>query len=153
MHGSRFVTIVAAMGILTAAGYAFWPQVINLMLPADSRPGRVVFEPETVTPEQFAVLAERLTNAGGGDFKHIERFRQAGILAYEGPSTCLKCHETMTIKDAVTGQEKKTPLWDNLLTSVHYRFFSSAHPNVYGFNGAKADDFPMGKIDRHCIFL
>jgi hypothetical protein len=121
-----------------------------LMMPSDSRPGQVEFQPESVTPEQFALLVDQLTSAGGEDFRHIGRFREAGILSYEGPSTCLKCHETMTVKDAVTGKEKKTPLWDNLLTSVHYRFFSKAHPNVYGFNGAKADDFPMGKIDRPC---
>ncbi|NMC42395.1 MAG: hypothetical protein GYA46_00615, partial [candidate division Zixibacteria bacterium] len=150
MRGSKIVILVVIAGILAVAGYGFWPQIINLMMPSDSRPGRVLFQPESVTPEQFARIADQLTSKGGGDFTHIERFREAGILAYEGPSTCLKCHETMTIKDAVTGKEKKTPLGDNLLTSVHYRFFSTAHPNVYGFNGAKADNFPMGKIDRPC---
>jgi hypothetical protein len=28
---------------------------------------------------------------------HIERFREAGIMQYEGPKTCLECHEEMKV--------------------------------------------------------
>jgi hypothetical protein len=130
--------------------FTLWSDLINLMMPGDSRPRRIAFAVERVTPGQAAAIAKTLQERYRGDFKHIDRLKQAGILSYEGPSTCLKCHETIMVKDATTGTEKKVSLINNLTSSVHYRFFSSRHPNVYGFNGRLADDFPMGKIDRPC---
>jgi hypothetical protein len=143
-----FVLVVIALVVLLV--YALWPNIINLMLPADSRPGKVTFPVERVSQDQFNAISAKLKNSYSGNFNHIERFKKAGILAYEGPSTCLKCHEAIKVKDAVSGAEKEIGLMDNLTSSVHYRFFSSRHPNVYGFNGKLADKFPMGKIDRPC---
>jgi hypothetical protein len=147
---NRLLIITSVLIIIILAAYAFWPRIINLMLPADSRPGRISFPVERVSQEEFASISDKLTNLYNGRFDHIEKFRTAGILAYEGPSTCLKCHEKIKVKDSSTGAEKDVDLMTNLTSSVHYRFFSSKHPNVYGFNGQLADNFPMGKIDRPC---
>ncbi len=38
---------------------------------------------------------------------------------------------------------------DNLTGSAHYRFFTTDHDNVWGFNGKLADNFATGKINRH----
>ena len=75
---------------------------------------------------------------------------QAGILSYKGPKTCLSCHEEIMVQDAVTGKVERVDLMKNLLSSAHYRFYTSKHPNVYGFNGKLADNFAMGKINRPC---
>ncbi len=146
MFGIMVILLIAVVW----AAYGFWPRIINLMLPSDSRPGKVSFPVERINQEEFSVIANELNDSHSGQFDHIDHFRKAGILAYEGPSTCLKCHETIKIKDAVTGAEKEVNLLANVTGSVHYRFFSSRHPNVYGFNGKLADYFPMGKIDRPC---
>jgi hypothetical protein len=141
------LTTIAAVAVV---GYLFWSQLINLMLPADSRPGKIIFSSQQTTSVEFDRLAAKIEKDFRGDFKHIKRFREAGILAYEGPKTCLKCHQIIKVKDSKTGDEKSVNLMDNLTTSVHYHFFSNRHPNVYGFNGKLADNFPMGKIDRPC---
>ena len=143
---------VAALILALVAGltYIYWPDLINLMMPSDSRPGHILFAVERVDAAQFSKIAEQLQYSYRDNFAHIELFRKAGISAYEGPSTCLQCHQTMKVKDISSGQEKTVDLMANLTTSVHYRFFSSKHPTVYGFNGELADNFPMGKIDRPC---
>ncbi|MFH2056498.1 MAG: nitrite reductase, partial [bacterium] len=81
---------------------------------------------------------------------HIARFRENEILGYEGPKTCLTCHAEISVTDAQSGDSLTVDLMDNLLTSAHYRFYTSQHPNVYGFNGELADNFRMGKINRPC---
>ena len=140
------IGIVAIIIVL----YAIWPHIILWMLPADSRPAKIHFPVKKVTPAEFDAIARELQSQYDTEFKHIERFRKAGILAYEGPSTCLKCHKKITVTDHVTGKKKKVDLMDNLLSSSHYLFFTKKHPNVYGFNGELADNFPIGKVDRPC---
>jgi hypothetical protein len=142
--------VVVTLGILVALGYSFWPAIINSMLPADSRPADVTFSSETITGEEFDALASQLRGAFPGDFDHIDRFRKAGIRSYEGPQTCLQCHETAQIEDAETGETITVDVMENLLGSAHYKFYTTDHDNVWGFNGELADDFPMGKIDRPC---
>ncbi|MCX5801307.1 MAG: hypothetical protein NTX17_07980 [Candidatus Eisenbacteria bacterium] len=149
MRHPRLVVPLLVLSLILVV-LAAWPRLINSMLPPDSRPGKIDFVVERVTAEEFGALAEQLTQQYSTPFNHIERFKKARILSYEGPKTCLKCHWVITVKDAVTGQEKKVSLMKNLLTSAHYRFFTKRHPNVYGFNGVLADNFPMGKIDRPC---
>src|SRR4030042_2201824 len=83
-----------------------WSDVINLMLPADSRPDAVVFDVERITAEQFDAIAKELQISFTDKFDHVKRFKDAGILAYEGPKTCLQCHEQIKVMDAVTGKEK-----------------------------------------------
>jgi hypothetical protein len=150
MKMRRLMVLISLVIVLVLAAYAFWPRIINLMLPADSRPGKISFPIERVSQEEFSAIAKELKSSYRGNFNHIERFQKAGITAYEGPSTCLKCHEKIKVKDTATGSAKEVDLMANLTSSVHYKFFSSKHPNVYGFNGKLADNFPMGKIDRPC---
>ncbi|HDL19321.1 MAG TPA: hypothetical protein ENH29_09725 [Bacteroidetes bacterium] len=145
-----WLSILTVLVVLIVVVLVFWSQIINLMMPADSRPGNIHFAVEKITPQQFDAIAEEVTAKYDLDFAHIKRFKEKGILAYEGPKTCLTCHEEMKIKDPKTGEEKTVKLMDNLTHSTHYQFFTNKHPNVYGFNGELADNFPMGKIDRPC---
>lgn len=127
-----------------------WSKIINLMLPRDNCPEKISFPVEKVSMEEFDKIAYELNRNYKDNFKHIEIFKKAGILSYEGPGTCLRCHKDISVKDPVTKKTKKIDLMENLLSSAHYLFFTERHPNVYGFNGKLADNFPMGKIDRPC---
>jgi hypothetical protein len=150
-RATKITAITAgAIGIIILGGYLFWPQIINAMMPADSRPGAITFPVETIDDAQFDVIAADLEENYDLTFKHVDIFRENGIRSYEGPQTCLTCHKEITVTDAHTEREKKVDLMDNLLTSTHYRFYTTSHPNVYGFNGKKADNFAMGKINRPC---
>ena len=119
-------------------------------MPPDSRPYTIEFVHNKISLEEFRAVSEKLRNEFHRDFSHIDIFEKKGILGYEGPDTCLGCHEKLNYKDALTGEKKIVDLMENLTTSAHYRFFTVKHPNVYGFNGELADDFPMGKINRPC---
>ncbi len=141
------LAVIILAAILIAAN---WSGIINSMMPADSRPGKIEFKAEPVTDAEFEKIASQLLAADPGGYDHIDRFRKAGIRAYEGPQTCLQCHAEIQIEDARTGAVKTVDLIENVTTSVHYRFYSMGHPDIYGFNGENADNFPMGKIDRPC---
>jgi len=144
--------VVIVLAILVVLGAVFWSSMINLMLPSASRPADINFSSREMSADEFDIAAESLlaTPAGkSGRFDHIERFRDAGIMSYEGPATCLGCHQRITFQDA-DGITRSEDLMDNLTSSAHYRFFTTEHPNVYGFNGELADDFPMGKLNRPC---
>ncbi|MBN2009033.1 nitrite reductase [candidate division KSB1 bacterium] len=146
----RFLALILSSLLFLISGCSIWSNMINRMMPADSRPYKIQFSVETLTPAQFEQVASDLKNDFGRDFGHIRKFREQGIRAYEGPKTCLTCHKEISVKDHVTEKEKTVKLMDNLLSSSHYTFFTTRHPNVYGFNGKLADNFPMGKIDRPC---
>jgi hypothetical protein len=139
--------LIVAVGVL-----AWWQRssLLNLMLPADSRPEAITFAVETLTPAAFEQTATALTAQYGEDLGHIERFREAGILAYEGPKTCLGCHQTIKVTDPDSGAEQEVDTLENLLDSVHYRFFSDHHTRVFGMRGGTPDGMPMGKINRMC---
>lgn len=124
--------------------------MINTMLPGDSRPGKITYPVETISDARMASLAQELTAQYGQSFDHIERFRKAGIRSYQGPRTCLKCHQQIMVTDHRTGKEIRVNLMDQLTHSSHYLFYTKRHPNVYGFNGKLADHFAMGKINRPC---
>jgi len=124
--------------------------MINMMLPEGNRPDPIIFASDTVTVEEFGVIDSLLKSRYDNTFSHIEVFREEGITSYEGPKTCLTCHKTIDVVDINSGETKTIDLMENVTSSVHYRFYSSKHPNVYGFNGKLADDFRMGKINRPC---
>ncbi len=147
---SRLIKIFIILLIIAIAIVCNWSKIINLMLPAGSRPAEINFKVEKITSDEVEKIASELQSLYSDKFDHIERFKEAGILAYEGPQTCLKCHKTMKLKDPETGKEKEVDLMENLTTSAHYRFYTKKHPNVYGFNGKLADNFAMGKINRPC---
>ena len=98
-------------------GYVAWPSIINRMLPADSRPAPIDFLVESVSDEEFEEIAQFLTGSFPEKFDHVDRFRKAGIRSYEGPKTCLQCHEYAQIEDAETGEIKNVDLMQNLLES------------------------------------
>ena len=128
----------------------FGSRVINAAMPSDSRPYRIHYPAEVLDSGQFDMTAASLEQEYDFEFKHIQIFRDNNIRSYRGPETCLGCHETITVTDHATQEEKEVDLMDNLLTSAHYRFYTKDHDNVYGFNGKLADNFRMGKIDRPC---
>ena len=144
--------ILPVIALVALLLFVFWPSLINVMLPADCRPAVIHFSAKSISEAQFAALSDSLTRIGQKrslTFDHIEHFAEAGILVYEGPHTCLSCHDKITVADG-RGGTQEVGLLDNLTDSVHYRFFSSRRANVFGFNGNLADNFPMGKINRPC---
>ncbi|MCP4703390.1 MAG: nitrite reductase [candidate division Zixibacteria bacterium] len=147
---TTIITLIIITLIVFLTGCDFWSGGINQMMPDGNRPGNVTFVSESITADQFEALGKELSSNFGQEFPHIKRFLDSGIYKYEGPKTCLTCHKKIEIEDAITGEKKTVDLMHNLTTSVHYRFFSDEHPNVYGFNGRLANDFSMGKINRPC---
>ncbi len=87
-------------------------------------------------------------------FAHIGYFREAGIRQYEGPSTCLSCHEQMTVHTA--GGSKKVDTMADVLGSVHYTFQQNdVGFSTYGYDGQEVNakgrrSIPLGKINRAC---
>lgn len=146
----KLVVVLAVVCLLAIVVAINWSTVINLMLPADVRPAKIAFATQQVGSAEFDQIAAQLKSEYGQEFSHVGVYRDSGIVAYEGPETCLRCHKQISVVDAATGDSKSVDLKQNLLKSAHYRFFTERHPNVYGFNGALADNFPMGKIDRPC---
>ena len=130
--------------------YNNWSNMINMMMPADSRPGKITFTVEKITQAEYDQITLELNQEYDFNFNHIERFQKEGILAYKGPATCLRCHDQIQYQDAVSGDTIHADLWENLLTSSHYTFYTEEHDNVYGFNGELVGNFKMGKINRPC---
>ena len=146
----RSILIPVLILIIAAVAAMRWPHLINAMLPASSRPVAMTFPAAAVDEAGFAQLAADLERAlPGADLGHVARFREAGIRRYDGPRTCLSCHRTVAWT-APDGTTTAADLMDNLTGSAHYRFFTTAHPEVWGFNGELADGCPMGKLNRPC---
>ena len=146
----KAIIILMIILILAAIVYSNWSTVINMMLPADVRPERVVYDIESVSAPEFEKIAVELSENYNYDFSHIATFRDSSVMAYEGPQTCLRCHAVIEVEDAKTQEAKQVDLMENLTGSSHYLFYTGQHPNVYGFNGELADNFDMGKINRPC---
>ncbi len=148
----RPLAVFCFLVLLAVVLFLNWSHLINAMLPADSRPVKIqqVSQPLNIT--EFMALGAELKiefPTLSKEFKHLPYFMENRILSYKGPTTCLKCHENIHFTD-LAGQEQKVDLMDNLTSSAHYRFFTRDHPNVWGFNGKKADHFAMGKLNRPC---
>ena len=114
--------VVGIIIVLVIVAYIMWSDIINAMMPADSRPGKITYTVESITTEQFDSIADQLAGRFDDDFPCIEPMREAGILAYEGPKTCLQCHKTITVTDAATGEEKTVDLMDTGPASPRYPF-------------------------------
>ncbi|MBF0130393.1 MAG: nitrite reductase [Alphaproteobacteria bacterium] len=93
--------------------------------------------------------------AASGQFPHIGYFRDAGIRGYDGPATCLKCHETIVVRD-LDGEKKIVNTLDDVIESVHYKFQHTASGfTTFGYDGREVNSkdtrpIPVGKIDRAC---
>ncbi len=89
------------------------------------------------------------------EYSHIKYFREAGIRQYNGPSTCLKCHENIKVHTN-NGEEKSVNTMDDVLGSVHFMFQRTAPGfTTYGYDGREVNaegtrPIPVGKIDRAC---
>ncbi|NVO01932.1 MAG: hypothetical protein HXX09_04460 [Bacteroidetes bacterium] len=142
--------ILFLIGITFISGCIIESKMVNAWLPKDSRPYKISFPVETVNSEKFELIAKKLKSEYALNFKHIDIFRKNGIMSYEGPETCLKCHKEIEVEDHISHEKKKVDLMDNLVSSAHYTFYTKSRDNVYGFNGKLADNFGMGKIDRPC---
>ena len=108
LKSPAFILLVVLALLITV----FWSQMINWMMPSDSRPGTINYSIETATPEGFetAVAALEATRRGAaGEFKHIARFREAGIRGYDGPATCLGCHRDISVDDGRQACDAATP--------------------------------------------
>ncbi len=86
--------------------------------------------------------------------RHIKYFRNAGIRRYEGPKTCLQCHEIIVVKHP-DGRRLQVNTLDDLVNSVHFRFQSSSGGfSTYGYDGRRVNEglrqIPIGKINRAC---
>lgn len=132
------------------AGCSMWSGTINKMLPSVSRPAAVRFDSTSVSLNEIEQFARELEARYKLDLPHAQKFIASGITKYEGPKTCLRCHEKITYTELSTGEKKSVDLMHNLTTSAHYRYYTSIHANVYGFNGKAANNFRMGKINRPC---
>ncbi len=89
-------------------------------------------------------------------YPHIKYFREAGIRTYEGPATCLTCHETMQVKHA-DGSLSTVDTLENIVNTVHFKFQSTVAGgfSTYGYDGrlVNAPDqrqIPVGKVNRAC---
>ena len=105
--------------------------------------------------EQVRLLSELPSTRREANFQHIAYFRKAGIRTYEGPSTCLTCHEDMVVHK-LDGSTETVHTADDIMNSVHYRLFGSKQDgfSTYGYNGQAVNSsgrsIPVGKIDRAC---
>ena len=107
-----------------------------------------------VRAETTRLLSNLPSTRREAGLSHVERFREARVRTYEGPQTCLECHEDMAVHTADGGTER-VGLLDDVMNSVHYRLFSSERNafSTYGYNGVAVNSgrpIPVGKIDRAC---
>jgi len=89
------------------------------------------------------------------EYPHIKYFRDAGILRYEGPRTCLRCHARMQV-ERVDGTRESVDTLQDLVDSVHFKFQSdSGGFSTFGYDGRQVNapgsrKIPVGKINRAC---
>ncbi|MDD5087411.1 MAG: cytochrome c3 family protein [bacterium] len=165
---ARRVWILTVVVIAIGAMVSQRSHLMNLLaVPWQNRPAAISFDAETVTNEEFEQLAAKLVKRYGPPITetalatrvqsfektigldHIDRFRRAGIRSYEGPETCLSCHQSVYVPTS-DGTWRKESLKDNILSTVHFSFNVKGGFSTWGFNGEKVDKLPLGKIDRAC---
>jgi len=129
--------------------YTQWSNMVNMILPYETRPEMIEFPVETVDDEQFELYAAELTEKYGEDMTHIDYFRENGIRSYEGPKTCEICHENITIEFG-DGMGEEVSLRENLQSTTHFTFAPKVGFSTYGFNGELVKNYPLGKMDRAC---
>ncbi|NCF63280.1 MAG: nitrite reductase [Gammaproteobacteria bacterium] len=159
------VTGVLAFVLLGVGIY--WSQLVNLVMPYEFRPEMISFPVDEVNDATFdahsreliarydapavsmltATALEAAERRSG--LRHIRRFREAGIMRYEGPGTCVGCHRQIRVADGLGGY-RHVDLRENLTSTTHFTFAPMTGFSTYGFNGEQVTDFPLGKIDRAC---
>ncbi len=109
---------------------------------------------ETYRKEKERLLKNTPSVSEKSGFAHIKYFRDAGITRYEGPKTCLKCHETMKVRDE-KGNLKTVDLMEDVTNNVHFNLFEKHREfSTVGYDGKMVNKegfaIPVGKIDRAC---
>ena len=145
----------------------FWSQLVNLVMPYEYRPEAINFPVEQVDDSIFDAYSRELiaryddstvpllsvlaleSAERSSSLAHIRRFRKAGVNSYEGPETCISCHEQIRVSDGNSGYED-VDLRENLTNSTHFTFAPMTGFSTYGFNGEQVVNFPLGKLDRAC---
>ncbi len=162
---SRTLFILTLLAVIVQSN---WSHLINRMMPAELRPKKINYPVESVTAEQFEALAASLVSRGqsaerrenellrklrsrehASQFDHIQYFRKGGIRSYEGPSTCLKCHQTIQVEND-KGEYRQVNLRKDLTSTTHFTFAPKNGFSTYGYNGEPVANFPLGKMDRAC---
>nr|VFK78216.1 MAG: Cytochrome c7 [Candidatus Kentron sp. SD] len=87
-------------------------------------------------------------------YSHIGYFRDAGIRRYDGPKTCLRCHESIKVKHP-GGKIKEVDTMTDVMTSAHFQLFKMAEGfSTVGYDGREVNEegrkIPVGKINRAC---
>ncbi len=110
-------------------------------------------EDEFTRNERVKMLLNTNSFREESDYKHIKYFTDAGIRKYEGPKTCLRCHETMKVRKP-DGTIEEVNTMDDIVNTVHFQFQNMAGGfTTYGYDGRKVNEgrpIPVGKIDRAC---
>ena len=159
---------VAGVLLLVAAGVGiYWSQLVNLVMPYEYRPEAINFPVEQVDDSIFDTYSRELiarydnptvsllsapaleSAERSSSLAHIRRFRKAGINSYEGPETCISCHEQIRVSDGNGGYED-VDLRENLTSTTHFTFAPMTGFSTFGFNGERVVNFPLGKLDRAC---
>jgi len=102
--------------------------------------------------ERLRIKQRSLRDKSG--YSHIGYFRDAGIRQYEGPKTCLQCHESIKVKHP--GEEvKEIDTMKDVMTSAHFQLFKKVEGfSTVGYDGRQVNQkgrkIAVGKIDRAC---
>ncbi|MCF8259405.1 MAG: hypothetical protein K9J12_01410 [Melioribacteraceae bacterium] len=107
-----------------------------------------------VKQEKINLLVNTPSFTKSSKFKHIKYFEEAGIRQYEGPETCMECHEEISVTHA-NGEVEQVNVLEDVVNSVHFQFQkTSAGFTTFGYDGRKVNEeghqIPVGKIDRAC---
>jgi len=100
------ITLAVLLTFVVLVFFA-WSSIINLMLPADSRPGKISFKSESIDLSELKKIEDELIETFDMEFPHVERFLEAGIDSYAGPQTCLTCHNKIKVMDVITNEENE----------------------------------------------
>lgn len=166
-RAGNFLGTIGVLALFVLGAGLYWSHLLNLMMPHEYRPGAIAFPVEQVDDSTFdaysrdlisrfdepsvAMLSGTILEAAErrSALNHIGRFRRAGIRSYEGPETCLGCHQQILVPDGA-GDYEQVDLRDNLTETAHFTFAPDSGFSTYGFNGEQVDNFPLGKLDRAC---
>jgi len=90
----------------------------------------------------------------GVGYDHIRYFREAGVLSYKGPETCLSCHKAIRVIEP-DGSVRERPLMQDVMETSHFQLFAMRPGfSTYGYDGRQVNEegrsIPVGKVDRAC---
>jgi len=159
------IVSAAAVLLILLAWKVVYPAGFRWYAGVDMPP--IAFAVENLSADEFETLAADIESERqmqpydewgwmrrGYSTDHVARFREAGIMSYEGPRTCLECHRTMEVHDGSAVREVDTI--DDVLGTVHYMLHRMDEGfSTWGYDGREVNGpgnrkIPVGKIDRAC---